>query len=383
MLTLCYKVQVVLEENGNEYKLFLVVKKTPSVPEEVYNGTGFDNLFSNEIAAYTATLPALGDTSKYVKYYYSGRKKAEAFIVLGDFSVLGYKMSEKRYDLSLEHILLAVKLLGEFHGQGYGLKLSNPEKFKSVIGMIKQSKFLTDIPDTWTNILTQSTERFKNNINKSELPKIIPQEFLDNLVNLMTDYVGLAKLVHKPVEPVSTICHGDYLRNNIAFKYSPTNPGVPTEVIMFDFQTIVYASPMVDLTTLLALSAGTDVRSDKFHVVFKAYWDTLIENVCKVGGMQVEDVPEFLSYNSMVKEFIKYYPLGIRIATFFLMEMVEPIDYSPQDFIVDTKEDIFNVETRGGKTVDKAIRSMILELYNFTVEYKVDIFQHYEHLKNL
>lgn len=26
MLTLCYKVQVVLEENGNEYKLFLVVK---------------------------------------------------------------------------------------------------------------------------------------------------------------------------------------------------------------------------------------------------------------------------------------------------------------------------------------------------------------------
>lgn len=46
--------------------------------------------------------------------------------------------------------------------------------------------------------------------------------------------------------------------------------------MMFDFQTLRYSSPMVDLATFLANSTGTDVRSTHFSFIFKAYHEEVI-----------------------------------------------------------------------------------------------------------
>lgn len=47
--------------------------------------------------------------------------------------------------------------------------------------------------------------------------------------------------------------------------------------MMFDFQTLRYSSPMVDLATFLANSTGTDVRSTHFSFIFKAYHEEVIK----------------------------------------------------------------------------------------------------------
>lgn len=62
--------------------------------------------------------------------------------------------------------------------------------------------------------------------------------------------------------------------------------------MMFDYQTLRFASPMVDLTTFMANSTGTDVRSQHFDEIFKAYHDALIENYCKLAKLNKSDLSD-------------------------------------------------------------------------------------------
>lgn len=45
---------------------------------------------------------------------------------------------------------------------------------------------------------------------------------------------------------------------------------------MFDFQTMCYTSPMMDLVTFIANSTGTDVRRPHFEEIFIAYHEELL-----------------------------------------------------------------------------------------------------------
>jgi hypothetical protein len=71
------------------------------------------------------------------------------------------------------------------------------------------------------------------------------------------------------------------------------NKHQPQNIMMFDFQTLRYSSPMVDLGTFFANSTGYEVRSKHFDEIFKAYHDKLLDVYCRKMDIKPDCVPDY------------------------------------------------------------------------------------------
>lgn len=378
MLTVLYKVKVTLssaKDDRLQREHRLVVKITPQCAEEMYIGCQFDTLFENETTAYTEIFPTLGKADLFPKYFYSHRKPFEAVMVLSDYSTDGWKMAPMVVNLPLEYCLLSVQALGRFHGECYALKEQHRESFDSIIGKFKEARYGSDPGNMkWADIMKTGPVRAVKATRESAFGKLIPDEFLQKLAALLSDPWEYQKKSVVPEEPLAVICHGDYLRNNIAFKYADgKTPDKPTHAMMFDFQTLRYASPMIDLATFIANSTGYDVREKHFETIFKTYHDELVQTLCSIIECDQDDLPQHYSYESFLREFTHYYIYGFLIASSFLMILHEPMEniFAMEELTVE--ETIQDAMKRGGAALDNELAAMVYEIYKLHLNFGMEV----------
>lgn len=376
MLTLPFRAKVTLVSKNDpkkrrEYRL--VVKITPPVLPEMYASCQFDTLFDNETVAYTEIIPTLGKAELYPKYFYSHRKPLEAVMVLSDFSTDGWKMAPMVVNLPLEYCLLAARELGRFHGECYGLKEIKREQFETLVGKFKESRYGAPTDPTWMEIMKVGPQRALKATRESIFGSRVPEEYLAKLGVLLQDPWSHQQLCVRPVEPLAVICHGDYLRNNIAFKYADEqHPDKPTHVMMFDFQTLRYASPMIDFTAFIANSTGYDVREKHFETIFRAYHGELVATLGSIIGANPADLPQHYSYESFLKEFARYYTFGFQIATSFLPILHEPMEHVFANVEMDLADSLADAWRRGGAALDKELAAMVYEMYRLHQRFGMD-----------
>lgn len=375
MLTLPFRSKVTLSSKDGlrkrEYRL--VVKITPPIPAEMYTSCQFDTLFDNETVAYTDIIPTLGKTELYPKYFYSHRKPLEAVMVLSDFSTDGWRMAPMVVNLPLEYCLLAARELGRFHGECYGLKETNRALFESIIGKFKESRYGAPTDPTWMEIMKVGPRRALKATRESIFGSRVPEEYLQKLGTLLRDPYAHQQLAVRPVEPLAVICHGDYLRNNMAFKFADKeHPDKPTHVMMFDFQTLRYASPMIDFTAFIANSTGYDVREKHFETIFRAYHGALVDTLATIIGNNPADLAEHYSYESFLKEFARCYTYGFEIATSFLTILHEPMEHVFANVEMSIEDSVADAMQRGGPALDKELAAMVYELYQLHQRFGMD-----------
>ncbi|XP_052898333.1 uncharacterized protein LOC128305080 [Anopheles moucheti] len=381
MLTVPFVVTVVLEqtpEPGEDIKsetFHLIVKITPDCTQEMYESCQFETLFENEMIAYTEIIPTLGKAELYPSYYHCERKPAEALMVMSDFSFSGWKTSPMVVNLPLDYIMLAVKELGRFHGECYGMKEARRAQFDSIIAKFKESRFAADITDLmWKTVLTVAPKRAIKSLQESRFKALVPASYLEKLARLFEDSWAHAKRKVQPREPLAVICHGDYLRNNMAFRYGDAkDPERPTHVMMFDFQTLRYASPMIDYTTFLANSTSYDEREHHFDTIFQTYHRELVRTVARIVGVSdPSELPPYFSYESFHRELVEYYTYGFNIASSFLMVLYEPMEISFTENIFTEAEAEADAWTRGGEPLNRELAAMVYEMYKLHQKYGLD-----------
>ncbi|EDW72420.1 uncharacterized protein Dwil_GK20724 [Drosophila willistoni] len=374
MLTQCYRATIKFVYAGERITTKLVIKKTPEVPEQVYKSIQFPELFSNEIDFYTVILPKIqslaGGKFAAPKYYYSDQQVASATVILGDFATDGWRVPKERVGLSLEHARIAMQYLGRFHGFSYALKYKEPAKFAELTERLRESRYARDDmhPD-WALILKTSLKRMQNSIAKYQPD--VDEEFAKKFINLTEDYLHYGRQRVAPQEPIATLCHGDYLRNNVAFRYDENDQ--PLDIMMFDYQTLRYSSPMIDLTTFLAISVYAEVRHKHFDTLFDDYCQNLFESYRRHA---IVELPKSINRENLLKEYIRFLPYSVSISSSFLLALVEPQNVSAAEMMnnqMSPEELIKDTMQRGGEIVNREVAHQVKEMFDLSRKYNVDI----------
>lgn len=225
-----------------------------------------------------------------------------AVIAISDFTYNNYSMSKSVINLSLDHVLAAMLALGKFHGTSYAMKYLDPLRFDSLKNQLPANVIQKRLNPGHELILKGANERamasfrkrnVNGNVNNGRV-ETVPDTFLNDLDVLLVQKVNEFRFaLNVPREPLAIICHGDYLRNNIAFKYDAPG-GLATDAMFFDFQTICYASPMLDFSVFLANSISHDIRQRHFDEIFQTYYDALINQFMHMTQMTSDQVPTYM-----------------------------------------------------------------------------------------
>ncbi|XP_034478476.1 uncharacterized protein LOC117784772 [Drosophila innubila] len=376
MLTLCYRATVNFEYAGEKLQKKLIVKRTPKISQEIYKSLQFHYLFNNEIRFYTEILPIIQNLSHgsfaAPKYYYSEMSPTSAVLILGDFGADGWSVTKKRFGLSLEHARIAVKYLGRFHGLGYALKHNQKDLFDNITSKLKEARFgITSLTSHWE--LSQKAAILRAGKAVSTYQPQVDKDFVRKFQQLTYSYLGYGRQRVAPREPLSTLCHGDYLRNNVAYKYDTDSSGNPLDIMMFDYQTMRLSSPMIDLSIFLALSLLADVRYKNFDSLFDDYCNALFESY---GEYSNQALPDFLNRENLLKEYIRFLPYAVFIKCFFLMALVDPPSTSPEENLTKEKSEEEIIQTaysQGGELVDREIAHQIMEMFELSCLHNVQI----------
>lgn len=113
-----------------------------------------------------------------------------------------------------------VRELATFHGEMYALKASNLKQFNQIVVQLKEARLANgSIFEEYNTKLVACRLRVVNAMKEIDTDKI-PQEFLEMFLKYTADPYTCFKKQFEPKEPVAIITHGDYLRNNIAYKFN-------------------------------------------------------------------------------------------------------------------------------------------------------------------
>lgn len=217
-----------------------------------------------------------------------------AAIAISDFTADGFSMSKSLVNLSLDHILASMKAIGYFHGTSFAMKHRTPVGFDALRNELIDARFKTSpsFAVTLRNAAKRATSSLRKTTDESN---VVTESFLMDFEKLFGEEADrFLDAKWKVKEPLAVISHGDFLRNNIAFRYD--NDGLAIEAMLFDLQNVRYGSPMLDLSVFMAISTGYEVRQKNFDEIFRTYYDAVIEQFLKRTNLNADEVPDHMRY---------------------------------------------------------------------------------------
>lgn len=103
----------------------------------------------------------------------------------------------------------------------YALKHTDRTAFDQLKSNLTESRFCKDFTaENYAQILRLGPKRAAQSVrNHPAASKIVPEEYLQRMETRMDDTFLYQKKKVTPKEPLAILAHGDFLRNNVAFRY--------------------------------------------------------------------------------------------------------------------------------------------------------------------
>ncbi|XP_011702245.1 PREDICTED: uncharacterized protein LOC105458550 isoform X4 [Wasmannia auropunctata] len=289
-------------KNGHNEELSIILKR-PTQLENIRLLHEIDFQFHNEILFYQMYVQP---GENFAKCFYANEQSSiDMMIALENVNKRGYCPCPYRYDPPLEYTLAAFREMGQFHGKGYVMKELQREKFFDIVKRIRKTRCDTTYGyDIFINIIAPRAVEYLRNHGHDVT-------FCDKMEALLSNaFDEVMMKTIKPLEPLSTLCHGDFTLSNVLFK---TENG-RHDAILIDFALCTYSTPVVDLSTYLCLCCPNELKGDKFFGIMRVYHDALKNYLLDAG---ISDIEKY-SYEALLDDFRRGALFGFVITSFFL-----------------------------------------------------------------
>lgn len=347
-------------ENGSGRRDEDVVIKRAQKSEYIRQMSNSDAQFYNEHLMYSEVLSFLeanGVVSEiFPKSIHTngtlGENYEDDMIVVEDLRPHGYKLTKEKVFLDFDHCALAVKNLGRFHALSYAKKQENMEEFLKIVGKLKDVQWGNEDDEDGKKFLMSAIER-------GVLPLIESgehAEVLKGFLNKLQDPHLFMKQLKIPEEPMAVICHGDFNRNNMFFKYDDS--GKPIGVKFFDVATSRYCSPVIDLAFFLTMNTTSELRNAHWDTLLKIYHDALSSTVPKCKVPSLEELRADMKKRAVC---------GYLISSFFIPMMVDETSKSDVEEFYNLPPEVFQdiAKTKGGEHCTKLLTDLVRDLVKF------------------
>lgn len=283
--------------------IHVLVKRWPNVEADVII---FKAMFDNEIEFYTRYASSC--TNRLPKLYHFHYSNQDSFLVIENVNYRGFHLSKKAFDLDLDHIMACVKEIAIFHSCGYEMKLKKPDEFKQFISKICDWKYDTNNTKFmgYVNAMATRGLKYLNSI------KYDP-DFCTKMEQVLGNSFGVLTDCHQKVEPLATLCHGDFLRNNILFRVGKGT----VDAMLIDFATIKYSTPSMDLSTFFYMSCSRLDILHNFQEIFELYC-SILHKCLREKGVPVEN----FGTKVLMEDYKRNAIQGYIIATFYLSNVI-------------------------------------------------------------
>lgn len=116
--------------------------------------------------------------------------------------------------------------LGKFHGTFYALKQTDRTAFDQLKNQLQEARYGQVPQEQWAQRLRFGPKRAATTVrNNPETSAHIPEEYLQKMDTRLDNTFKYLKEKVFPKEPLAIVGHGDYLRNNLAFRYAKDSVG--------------------------------------------------------------------------------------------------------------------------------------------------------------
>ena len=350
----------------------LLVKVTP---EDTIYQKYFDMvaLFHNEIHMYTVVIPFVEEFLRkrqvdllgeiFAKCYYAESGAAcvggRDIIVLQDMVPRGFTPSAERLVLDYDHCAVALRQLARYHAVSYGMKKLETSRFHAMVKNIRPRNWGQSSPEDMNYYLKTTSYR---GVKYLESRQDIDQATLDKLKNRLEHARQHLVDLLQPKEPLAVLCHGDFCRNNILFRY---DSGKPCDAVLCDFQDLKYSSPAIDLSLFMYLNTSSELRNQHWDDLFGEYHATLTRTLARILGCSVEELLPDYGLDEFRKDFVAHGFYGYMICSYFLGQM--SVDQEDRiDFNIMTRRNVRDLAhaflPQGGELVSQQLADILKHL---------------------
>ncbi|XP_011690950.1 PREDICTED: uncharacterized protein LOC105451916 [Wasmannia auropunctata] len=313
-----------------------------------------DLQFHNEILFYQMynTRP----DEIYAKCFYTEKRPpVDSVIALENVNGRGYYPCSCVHNPPLEYTLAAMRELGRFHGKGYVMKETQPGKFFDIVTRIQEVRYTKRTENMFEFYMNIQSVRAVEYLRSQGHDTIFCDKMEALLLNAFDEV--MMKTV-QPLEPLATLCHGDFTLSNILFKTLDDGQYRP---MLIDFALIRYSTPIVDLSTYLFLCCSNEIRKNKFSEIMRAYCDALKEYLLDAG---IQDIEKY-SYDALLDDFRRGALFGYVLMSIFIPVLLGHL--SPETLIQEILDLGFLESAKkqkyaGGDEISKILADALLHL---------------------